>query len=884
MILAWFGILILAFSWLKALHIYEPPSPSAWWIISGTAMIVLSLRNHAIWKKDIPNSSAVFIFAAATAGIIWLGGPFQAGFIILAGAAFLSMLPLFSGLKRWMLPGIWASGMILIIQAGLIPFLYMFSARYHKTADLPFIHDYLPGFPSIPWLSSLLYLPLKIINPDTAISGTTLYLHSNLDTLPLTPTWEKLGLFPLSLFAVGVMFLLFLQPRWRKHVWKFLGLAAAYSYIRLLALFLIVNHFRVSETFWAFDYLFFSFVPLALLFASQRLDLESDNAKSVLRHGGAGSGTGPETSTGNGESVYDRISSWFRGAANRAAGEFTAANHYKRMITGSVLLAGGLSLFWGFHDPGVKKQGRILIDERHSDWEWTTQPFDTTWYGGKSGYNYYCLADYWNHFYTVETRSDSITGECLSQWDVLVIKTPTSVFSPDEVDAIVRFVRDGGGLFLIGDHTNVFGTSTYLNMIAEKFGMYYRYDATYNLKDLNLNLYKRPHRFAHPVVKHMPNYLFATSCSLYSPLLSQNIILGYGLRAMYLDYSERSYFPTKENKMNYDFGLFVQTGGVKYGKGRVLGYTDSTCFSNFFMFIPGKPELALASIEWLNRSNRWPGMNLILFIAAFAGFIMLLREGCTNSGLPFWNTVIPAAALTAIIAGWMAGNFIDKTYPLPNPKRAITHVAFDAEHGNYTLPIERLTVSNWRDFQTFYVWTQRLGMVPRNDNSLEEAVRGSSILVEINPQKIFTINEIDSILDYVQKGGTLIVMDTPANTGGSANSLLGPFMMAFDNQKADSIVVLDGVGDTVCVAREAMGLHGSRPLLTLEDGRVTMGSVDFGRGKVVACGASFIFSSQVMGSTAAIPDATQNRIYKIEYSLLAETAKHSVHGRYRMND
>ncbi|MBD3197314.1 MAG: hypothetical protein GF317_19825, partial [Candidatus Lokiarchaeota archaeon] len=59
----------------------------------------------------------------------------------------------------------------------------------------------------------------------------------------------------------------------------------------------------------------------------------------------------------------------------------------------------------GFHDPGTRKDGKILIDEGHSDWEWTTKKFDTEWYGQQSTYNYYCLADHLNHFYHVEQKS-----------------------------------------------------------------------------------------------------------------------------------------------------------------------------------------------------------------------------------------------------------------------------------------------------------------------------------------------------------------------------------------------------------------------------------------------------------------------------------------------
>jgi hypothetical protein len=464
---------------------------------------------------------------------------------------------------------------------------------------------------------------------------------------------------------------------------------------------------------------------------------------------------------------------------------------------------------------------------------------------------------------------------------VLVIKTPTSPFSADEVDAIVGFVREGGGLFLIGDHTNVFGTSTYLNPVAERFGMYFRYDATYSLATLGLSVFERPKRFAHPIVRFMPTYMFATSCTLYSPLLSENVILGYGLRAMYLDYSETSYFPTKEEKLNYDFGMFVQAGGVKYGKGRVLGYTDSTCFSNFFMFIPGKPELALASVEWLNRANRWAWVNRVFLVAAFVGLVLLVVEARRSSGARFWSAVIAAGTLTVVVFGAFLDGSVANHCALPKPRRPVPHVTFDQGHGNYALPVETLPVTNWQDYQTFYVWTQRLGLVPRNEMHLRDAVKDSHALIEIHPYKPFSIEEIDLIVDLVRRGGTLVVMDSPENPQSTARTLLGAFNISFENETADSAAVLDERGDTLGVVRKAYAVKDVVPLWKLADGRITMGYVPYEKGKVVVCGASYLFSSEIMGNTAVVPNDKQSRIFRAEYDLFLRLAGVEVIDRYQ---
>jgi hypothetical protein len=134
----------------------------------------------------------------------------------------------------------------------------------------------------------------------------------------------------------------------------------------------------------------------------------------------------------------------------------------------------------GFHDPGEQKQGRVLLDEKHSNWEPTTKKYDTTWYGQESGYNYYCMAEYLNYYYQLDRNFDEITPDLLSNYDILILKIPTAPFSHEEVEAIVQFVRKGGGLWLIGDHTNVFGSGVYLNPIAKQFNFSFRYDCLFD--------------------------------------------------------------------------------------------------------------------------------------------------------------------------------------------------------------------------------------------------------------------------------------------------------------------------------------------------------------------------------------------------------------------
>ena len=53
-----------------------------------------------------------------------------------------------------------------------------------------------------------------------------------------------------------------------------------------------------------------------------------------------------------------------------------------------------------------------------------------------------------------DLKYQEIDDETLSKCDVLVIKIPNARYSPTRPTAVLRFVEQGGGLLLIGDHTN----------------------------------------------------------------------------------------------------------------------------------------------------------------------------------------------------------------------------------------------------------------------------------------------------------------------------------------------------------------------------------------------------------------------------------------------
>ncbi len=864
----WLTAFFSTLFWLRTIPIFMRAQDDWVWFI---ALAVLS-AGIGLRKARVTgfNLRWLLLLAPLAVGLWLLPFPYSVPVVLLILTVVLLATSGFSESLSWVGLPFGLTATVLLFQAAILPVLYIFASRVHE----------------IPALTPLFYWLAKLFDPTVAFSEHCIVIHQVYDVYSFPVRLESLGFIPASLITIAGVVLLIASRRSLRSIASFIGIVVGYSVFRYLLMIFLVVKFKTLTIFWLPLPTALSYAPLIVL-----------------------------------------LIAWdYRGATFPKASIRLSWIGYRRtfgalgLITAAVICVVGLL---AYHDPGTRKQGRLLIDELHSDWEWTTRKYDTEWYGRKSGYNYYCLADYLDHFYTVDVGTDSLLPDLLSKYDVVILKTPTSPYSQREIDALVEFVKRGGGLWLHGDHTNVFGISTHLNQLASRFGLRFRYDSTYDLMTMALSIFQAPPIFRHPTVAFLPTYLFATSCTMEAPLFSENMIIGYALKAMKLDYSKMGFFPEKDEQ-NYGFGLFLQQGGIKYGKGRVALYTDSTCFSNFFMFIPGKPELALATVEWLNRTNRFAWLNKILFtfglgLVLIAVVVVRSWDRSAKLALALCGGILGFALAASVYDG-----YVRRCYPLPQPRRDYVHVAFEGEHSSFTLPTTGLTRTPEISLHTFYVWTQRLGFFPSYEPALEEALRKGDLVVIGNPTEPFSQDELDAIITYLAAGGRLLIILDPINQEWAPAQLLGslglrleepeeteedkapqrdgenrgpqrrppvqailddwplepakpveqPQQVQHEDTSAESdqtpAYIISPDGDVIVLSARPIGLQGGIPLLRLSDGRVILTEVRIGKGRAFVFSDFYLFTEEVMGHTGEVPDPRKRSIAELEYWMLRE--------------
>lgn len=841
MIRAWIAVALLAISWLFGLGYYQPASGTWWTLTVGVAVVLLGgLLQRLPGRREMAAALALLLPSA------WfLPWPYRAAPLLVAAGLALELAPLPRRWPRWLARGAIAAGLVLLIQSIALWAYTVGTARSH---DLP---GPLPSaIGGIAWL----------LGADVAVDGGNVLLHVRDQAHRLGATWELL-LDPATLgFFFGGATMLALaawsgvQRRRRWAAWLralrvFTLVVVAWLPLRVAVLLALYLHRSLRTEVLPPTVMNLFLSPWVLL-----LVLLGPLLLAVRFVGWPVARGEPEE-----EEEEEPAPAW--GPRRLAA------------AVALVCLGVGVATFVFERDPvGSPKQGRIMFVERHSVWEPTTNRYDTTHYGELASYNYGAIYDYCSRYFDVAQllESDPIDDKKLSQCDVLVIKTPTARYAPAEVAAIGRFVEAGGGLLLIGDHTNVFRSSTYLNDVARQFGFTFRNDLLFHVGSPYEQQYRRP-LVPHPVVQHLPPMDFAVSCSI-DPGSSRGraVIRNTGLWSLPSDYSAPNYHPIASYRPEMRYGAFIQVWATRPGRGRVLAFTDSTIFSNFCTFQPGKAEMMLGTLQWLDRASpldgRWTwllvAVPMVLFAASLLAAGLMLARRREEAWVPL---------LASGLLGWTLGSLAVAAtqrweMPPPDPLRPMTRVIVDR-----TTSEAPLANGAYNESETGYgmleQWISRLGCFTARRSG--PAAFSGDALVVICPTRSVSQEFRDGLVDYVARGGKLLVLDSPVSAGSTANSLLWPFGLAVnhaDTGKPGKLAMVDAWPAIPLDA--ACEVTGGQPFAHLAALPVAA-RARYGQGEVMAVGFGYLFNDTHMGTTWMLEPKPETRAkYEVLYALV----------------
>lgn len=854
----WIALIPLVAFWLFSVDVYGT-APS---ITLGISSLLLGIAISilAFWKVDAAFNRNYGIILVPLIISCWaIPYPYNAGLIVCTFSFFVALmapvLKMTSGLRM-----IWIasefSGAVLMLDSFVLAIYTLLAPNYHFAASLA---------------STIAYI-LNLTGLQAAENAGMVFILAQGKVFPFTVTLEKLGFYPWILIYIGALVILFLVSHGITSFLKNALIALIASIIYLLLRYILMVHIFFirdipvlardrmdifTDPWW----LIAGFVPLILLFMLFKIP---ENIKL----------------------------------------EFDISLNRRQIIALAAVLLSALCMTTSaiFLDIGTEKEGRVLVDEIHSVWEFSTLKLDKNWYGENSTYNSYSMIEWLNESYQVdrivspsfkdwnvsgaskvvpEVVSDRITYDILKNYDILIIKTP-SPYKSDEIDAIIRFVENGGGLFLIGDHTNFAGIGTNLNKISSRFGIEFGFDSV-NAINGTLLYFKRG-EFFHPVIKYMPNLDFMTGCSLKTSLFGEPVILSPGLRADPGEFASVGFFrETRQNDPTQigdtAWGLINQAVAAKFGKGRVVAFSDSTIISNFRIFFGGSCNFVIGAMEYLNRKNSIENdKQMLLLLGLIFAFIASFFFSRIRLGDRKMAALLAVLIIGAVAIGGVQNSLCTKgESTIPSRFYAYNQtVGFDGEHSDNITSEANVGGK----YETFYIWTQRVNLTPTIEYQMEDAMAKGRALVVIDPTKPISETELGSLLNYIKSGNSVLLM---LSSDGPWSNVINHFGMETyylkrpDNESSKIPAWKDGLP----INPWGLAIKGGRPLYAIGK-RVILAEADLGRGKFLLFSDSQVFRDGFfarpgfMGYSKSEPSMVDKRyydlrtLYNLEYRIFED--------------
>jgi hypothetical protein len=599
----------------------------------------------------------------------------------------------------------------------------------------------------LPMVTPLLLGLSRWFGLPTAMEQRVLFFQTEEDVLPFVTNWEKLGLLlPVCLALAMAVVQARGHRRWQNTAWRWAGglvLLLAYVLVRYLVLCGWLIEFGDAKAasdeerlgwFTSSWIMLLTYFPFALIAARMRLSPSADNWPEV---------------------------------------------NIPRLRPLAVLSVGVALIFLAFHVvlPGTTKAGRVIVDDRHSGfWEPSLPRFNTDGFGAPSLYNCSSLLDYLGCFFHVRVNVDrALDPALLADCDVLVLKTPTHRYSAAEIAAVLAFVKRGGGLLLIGDHTNLLGMSSFLNEIAAQLGIEFCYDASNAYSSGFFSNYEPPWLFAHPIVQGLERVNFLTTCTLKHGLSVKPVMIGHDLLADPIDYSKPSFFGKLKPSPRNGFGLFPLAVAGRAERGRVVAFADSTTMSNFAAFLDDTATYYLRVVQYLNQTNADDGwlkgtLGAAGLLLIGLGFAWLARGGPATG-----CTGLVVAGLTGYLVAGVSLRFLNSlACSPPHPSRPTPRVAYlTGPHLRYDIPpaIGPSWVPLDQAFDSLFVVPQRFGKFPLLAPVDKLDPSRFSFGVAINPADDMPAGEVAQLTRFIRAGGSLLVFQEPACTGTVAQKL-----------------------------------------------------------------------------------------------------------------
>jgi hypothetical protein len=344
----------------------------------------------------------------------------------------------------------------------------------------------------------------------------------------------------------------------------------------------------------------------------------------------------------------------------------------------------------------------------------------------------------------------TLQKDLLAETSILVVTNLNVSFTQEEQSIIWDYVKNGGSLLVLGDHTNVGGMQHPLNELLQPVGISFRFDAALPL-DETFKWLTCANLFYHPItipLTGIDELQYGVGASLNITTSAYPIIIGtYALSDQGNQSSaDIAYLGDYSYQKGEQLGDVILVAAAYYGQGKVLVFGDTSPFQN--PALPFSYPFLQSTFSWLSTPQNSTayslqiGISLLLLIGA-----ILLYRFSKDTTVPF--VLFPALLCAALI-------LTSSMNPLLLSNKVITGpiVSIDVSH------VERFAQEPFTDesINGLIVNLQRNNYLPILLREFSyNTIRASKILVCNAPTAAFTGDQVAFLNQYMKNGGSIVI-------------------------------------------------------------------------------------------------------------------------------
>jgi hypothetical protein len=351
---------------------------------------------------------------------------------------------------------------------------------------------------------------------------------------------------------------------------------------------------------------------------------------------------------------------------------------------------------------------------------------------------------------------------------IIVITNLDEPLTREEFDRLWAFVRAGGGLWVMGDHTFIKNGRNHINDLLAPTHIRLNHDSAQFYPQGWFNSYRIRQGTAFAWLpdpaENRLSILVGSSLALRPP--ARPLILGrfgYGDRGPKEEDAERGYLGDFEYQVNERLGDLVLVAGEQVGAGKVLVFGDTTSFFN--LNLTRSFELLRAVLTWFGEPARveWFSSRAAEQISLV---LLLATLGVSVLGRSIRGSLAGLLGLSILAVVGYQPTRLPFNQGLARQRLAIIDFSqqpFASKHANMSSGLFGVTANLFRHH-----------LMPVTQNDWDPDLLNDAALLFLNaPQRPFSAAQREDLMEFLERGGILL-MACGYPHYANARSLLDP--------------------------------------------------------------------------------------------------------------